>query len=248
MFITFSMLLKGALRDRVSLFWAIAFPLIFLVVLGFIFPAPAYRWQLLTGMLALSVLFFGLQGIAFDSLYQRNSGVYKLLRATPYRTITFVTQLTLARSIVALLSGAVVTIAGMLLFNLWFRWERVLLLLPILFLATLCFTFLGFIVSNLSQNETQVSVISNIVTLPMMFASEIFYSLSTAPNWVKVVSHVLPLSYVIDGEHAALAVNVFGIVSSILVLLGFTILALSLAVVTFRWDPDASPVHCILRV
>lgn len=247
MFITFRTLFKGALRDRTSLAWAIAFPAIFLVVLGFIFPAPAYRQQLLAGMVALSVLFFGLHGIAFESLFQRNSGVYKLLRATPYRTIAFVTNLTLARGLVALISGAIVTLIGMLIFNTWLRWESLLLLLPLLVLATLCFTFLGLFVSNLSQNETQVSMLNNIITLPMMFTSEIFYSLSAAPAWLRIIGQALPLSYLIDGEKAALAVNVSSLVLPMLVLLGFTLLALVLAVATFRWDRDALPVRRILR-
>jgi ABC-2 type transport system permease protein len=87
-------------------------------VLGSIFPTPAYRQQLLTGMLGLSVLFFGLTGIAFESLFQRNSGVYKLLRATPYRTLAFVTNLTAVRGIVALLSCVVVTVVGVLAFRI----------------------------------------------------------------------------------------------------------------------------------
>ena len=91
-------------------------------------------------------------------------------------------------------------------------------------------------------------MINNVVTLPMMFASEVFYSLSAAPAWVRVVGHVFPLSYLVDGEKAALAVNASGVVFPTVILLGFTLLALALAVVTFRWDPDASPVSRILRV
>jgi ABC-2 type transport system permease protein len=163
--------------------------------------------------------------------------------ATPYRIIAFVTNLTLARGLVALLSGAIVAMIGMLIFNVWFRWESVLLFLPMLVLATLCFTFLGLTVSNLAQNETQVSMLNNVVTLPMMFASEVFYSLSAAPDWVKGVGRVFPLSYLVDGEKAALAVNASGVVLPTVILLGFTLLALALAVV----DPDASLVLRILR-
>ncbi len=82
MLTTFRTLLRGALRDRISLFFAIVFPIGILLVLGFVFLAPGYRRQLLAGMLAVSALFFSLNGIAFESLFQRNSGVYKLLRAT----------------------------------------------------------------------------------------------------------------------------------------------------------------------
>lgn len=248
MLTTFRTLLRGALRDRISLFFAIVFPIGFLLVLGFVFTDPDYRRQLLVGMLAVSTLFFSLNGIAFESLFQRNSGVYKLLRATPYRTIAFITNLTASRGVVALLSCAVVAIVGVLTFGIALSWQSALLLLPTVVLGTLCFTFLGLTISNLVQNENQVSMLSNIVTLPMIFSSETFYSLSNAPAWVKTIGHVLPFSYLIDGEHAALVGDVTGIVFPLLILLGFTALALVLAVITFRWDPNAPIVRRVLRV
>src|SRR6516165_5065181 len=143
MFVPFRILLRGAFRDRVSLAWAIAFPLVLLLALGFAFPMPGYRHQLLVGMLALSVMFFSLYGIAFESLAQRNQGVYKLLRATPYRTLAFVVNLTLARGIVALLSSALVAVVGMLIFHMAVTVTGMLLLAPVLALATLCFTCIG---------------------------------------------------------------------------------------------------------
>ncbi len=239
MLTTFRTLLRGALRDRISLFFAIVFPIACLLILGFVFPDPGYRRQLLAGMLAVSTLFFSLNGIAFESLFQRNSGVYKLLRATPYHTITFIANLTASRGIVALLSCMFVAIVGVLTFGIALSWQSALLLLPIMVLGTLCFTLLGLTISNLAQNENQVAMLNNIVTLPMIFTSATFYSLSAAPAWVQTIGHVLPFSYLIDGEHAALAGNLAGVVFPLVILLGFTALALVLAVITFRWDPNA---------
>lgn len=198
-------------------------------------------------MLAVSTLFFSLNGIAFESLYQRNSGVYKLLRATPYRTITFITNLTASRSIVALLSCVLVIVVGVLVFGIAVSWQSVLLLLPGLVLGTLCFTFLGLTISNLVQNENQVAMLNNIVTLPMIFSSATFYSLSNAPAWVKAIGHVFPFSYLLDGEHAAFAGNAAGIAFPTLILLGFTVLSMLLAFVTFRWDPNAPVMRRVLR-
>ena len=247
MLTTFRTLLRGALRDRVSLFFAIVFPIGFLLVLGFVFPDPGYRRQLLAGMLAVSTLFFSLNGMAFASLNQRNSGVYKLLRATPYRTITFIMNLTASRSIVALLSCMLEIVVGVLVFGIAVSWQSVLLLLPGLVLGTLCFTFLGLTISNLVQNENQVAMLNNIVTLPMIFSSATFYSLSNAPAWVKAIGHVFPFSYLLDGEHAAFAGNAAGIVFPSLILLGFTVLSMLLAFVTFRWDPNAPVMRRVLR-
>jgi ABC-2 type transport system permease protein len=247
MFVPFRTLLRGALRDRVSLAWAIVFPLVLLLALGFAFPTPGYRRHLLVGMLALSVMFFSLYGIAFESLAQRNQGVYKLLRATPYPTLAFVVHLTLARGLVALLSSVLVAVVGVLVFPLAITPTSVLLLAPVLILATLCFTFIGLTVGNLSQNETQVAGLDNLVTLPMIFASEAFYSLGAAPAWVHTLSRVLPLSHVLDGARAALAGSPSGIVTPLLFVLGYTVLALAIAVLTFRWDPDAAPLRWSAR-
>ena len=248
MLTTFRTLLRGALRDRISLFFAIVFPVGILLVLGFVFPSSDYRKQLLAGMLAVSALFFSLNGIAFESLFQRNSGVYKLLRATPYKTITFITNLTASRGVVALLSCTLVAIIGVLTFGIALSWQSVLLLTPVMVTGILCFTFLGLTISNLVQNENQVSMLSNIVTLPMIFTSATFYSLSNAPSWVATIGHALPFSYLIDAEHAAFAGNAGGVVFPLLILLGFTLIAMLLALVTFRWDPNAPPLRHMLRM
>jgi ABC-2 type transport system permease protein len=248
MLTTFRTLLRGAMRDRISLFFATVFPIGALLVLGFVFPSPEYRRQLLAGMLAVSVLFFSLNGIAFESLFQRNSGVYKLLRATPYKSITFITNLTAARGVVALLSSTLVAIVGVLIFGIALSLQSVLLLIPVMVLGILCFTFLGLTISNLVQNENQVAMLNNIVTLPMIFTSATFYSLSNAPSWVTTIGHLLPFSYLIDAEHAALAGNAGGVVFPLLILFGFTLIAMLLALVTFRWDPNAPPMRRMLRV
>lgn len=247
MLTTFRTLLRGALRDRISLFFAIVFPIGILLVLGFVFPSPDYRRQLLAGMLAISALFFSLNGIAFELLFQRNSGVYKLLRATPYKSITFITNLTVSRGVVALFSCTLVAIVGVLTFGIALSWQGALLLLPVMVLGILCFTFLGLTISNLVQNENQVAMLNNIVTLPMIFTSATFYSLSNAPSWVRAIGHALPFSYLIDAEHAAFAGNLGGVIFPLLILFGFTLLAMLLALVTFRWDPNAPPMSGMLR-
>lgn len=237
MLIAFSTLLRGALRDWISLFYAIVLPVAFLVVLGFIFPSPEYQCQLMAGMLGMGVLFFGLNGIAFESLYQRNSGVYKLLRATPYRSVTFIANLTAARSVVALFSSLVVLLVGVFVLGVQVNWLDLLLVL-LLIPGVVCFTLLGLVVSNLSQNENQVSMLSSLFTMPMIFLGGAFYSLSAMPGWLQPIGRALPLSYLIEGERVILTGNGAGFVLPLLILLGFTLLALLLAVVTFRWDPD----------
>jgi len=90
-------------------------------------------------------------------------------------------------------------------------------------------------------------MLGNIVTLPMIFTSATFYSLSNAPSWVTTIGHFLPFSYLIEAEHAAFAANAPGVVLPLLILFGFTILAMLLALVTFRWDSNTPPMRRMLR-
>jgi len=41
--------------------------------------------------------------------------------------------------------------------------------------------------------------IGQILTMPLFFASNAIYPIEIMPNWLKVVSHFNPLTYMIDG-------------------------------------------------
>ncbi|PZN07801.1 MAG: ABC transporter permease [Bacillota bacterium] len=235
----FRILLRGALRDRISLVWAVLFPVGLLAVLGSFFPDPAYRRHLVGGTVTLSSLFFALSGTAFDVLAQRNRGVYKLLRVTPLRTAAFVTALAAARGVVTLACAGAVLAAGAVAWHLPLGAAEILLLAPVLAVATFCFTLLGFTIGNLAGNEAQTAMLNNLLTLPMVFGSEVFYRLDRAPAWVQAASRVLPLSPALDGVRAALAGQPGDLLGPLAALAGFALLALGLAVVTFRWDPHA---------
>jgi hypothetical protein len=64
---------------------------------------------------------------------------------------------------------------------------------------------------------------------------------------VHTLSRVFPLSHVLDAIRAALAGSASGVVIPLLFVLGYTLLALALAALTFRWDPDAAPLGLIGR-
>jgi ABC-2 type transport system permease protein len=115
----------------------------------------------------------------------------------------------------------------------------VLLMLPVLLLGILCFSCLGFALGNLGGNESQVAMLNNLFLLPQIFASEMFYSLGGAPAWVRAVSQGLPVSHFLKALQAAAITDLTALLPQFLMLRGFTVAAMALAMITFRWDPDA---------
>lgn len=173
MWIVFRGLLSGALRDRISLFYALIFPAAALAVLAYFFEDPGYRRHLLVGVTALGGFFFTMSGTGFEVMRQRQRGVYKLLRATPFPTGAFVSALTAARGLIALVCALFVYVGGALFLGAGIAPAGLLLMLPALALGTVCFTALGFILGNLGNTETQVAGINNLFVLPMTFASPV---------------------------------------------------------------------------
>lgn len=236
MWVTWHALVRGALRDRVSLFWSVAAPLALLFGLGSLLPEPDYRRRLVLGLMAFGAMGFALSGTGFEVMRQRTRGVYKLLRATPAPIPVFIAALAGARGLVTLLSALVMAGAGAALYGLhWTGWS-VLMGLLVLFTGTACFIVMGFLLGNLGDNETQVAMYNNLFLLPQVLASEMFYSLAQAPQWVRLFSRLMPASHLLDALQAAASGSWSACWPALVVLLGMSAVFLLLAVLTFRWD------------
>ncbi len=235
----FKLFLKLALRDRISLGWALLFPLGLMTVMSLFFDDPVYRTRLLAGLLAISALFYIAYGMAFDVLGQRNRGVYKLLRITPVRTPVFIVRLALARSVVALGCTLFMLAAGLVILQVPFNIAGLPMLFVVLALGMVAFTFLGFMIGNLGNEESGVATLTNVVTLPLLFLTETFYSLEGAPIWIQTLRDALPFNHFLNAIRVCLEGHPSAAFVPLLVVLGYGVLFLGLSTLTFRWDAAA---------
>ena len=75
--------------------------------------------------------------------------------------------------------------------------------------------------------------IGQVITMPLFFASSAIYPVDLMPGWLKVVSHVNPLTYVVDALRALLVTSDFShlatdlgvVVLSVVILTGLAVLA-----------------------
>jgi ABC-2 type transport system permease protein len=240
-------MLAGIFRDIHTLIWTIVFPVAMLIGLGLYMDDPAFSERITTGVLTTNVLFGAAMVTAFQVMAQRNRGVYKLLRVTPFSTAKFIAAMTGARTVLTLMVSACIVIMAVLFLGVKIHSEGLLLMLVILLIGTVCFTAVGFLAANLARDESNVNMISNLISFPMLFTSEAFYSLKNSPEWVQTIGQLLPFHYFVKAMSAAL--NPAGASADVWIplgiLAGFSILCLSAAVFTFRWDTEqaAIPKH-----
>jgi ABC-2 type transport system permease protein len=127
--------------------------------------------------------------------------------------------------------------AGVLFFHLHFIGSLFNMIIVGL-LGGVVFLSIGFALSGISKSEDQVAPLANIITLPMLMLSGVFFSRSNLPGFAHVVTDFFPLTYLADGlrriaiEGATLA-DVF---PQLLGLSVWSVITLFIAVKAFRWE------------
>lgn len=244
-------MLNGIFRDGHSLILTILLPVLLLIGLGIYMNDPTYTERLLTGVLTVQVLFGSGMVTAFNVMAQRNRGIYKLLRATPFRTSAFISAMTLARTIVTFLVSTVILITAIAFFNMDIGIVQLLKMAAVLIAGSVCVTAIGFFAANLSKDESNVNLISNLICFPMLFTSEAFYSMQTAPLWLQTFAKLQPIHYFVNAMSGAVAGTTEPAWSAywlpLLILSGFAVLCIVYAALTFRWDSERSTVSWKFR-
>lgn len=101
-----------------------------------------------------------------------------------------------------------------------------------IFVAAVCFSFLGLLMSTIPTNApSNVMMLSTLVKFPLVFISGIFIPLENMPYWGKVVASLSPLTYFTDLTRYSLqGSHHYPLTVDFAVLLLFTVLFFYLAV------------------
>jgi ABC-2 type transport system permease protein len=230
------------LRDRTSVIFTFAFPLVFLVVFGMIFQGQSvngglsYINYIAPGVLSWGIGNAALFGVAFTLMHWRRDDLLRLIWRTPTQLPTVLG----ARYAVALGTGLVqallFTAVALAAFGLHLAgsWP---LALPVLVFGITAFAALGLVVGTLANTPEAVAAIANCVMVPMAFLSGAFYPIDLMPGWLRTLSRVLPLRYFDEGVTDALGGR-GGLVPLLdcAALAGFTLVFALIAAKTFRWS------------
>jgi ABC-2 type transport system permease protein len=127
----------------------------------------------------------------------RDAGILRRLLATPMRITDFMAAQVISRLVVGVVQIGLLLAVGFFLLKFRMQGNIAEFIVMATFGSTV-FIALGFIIAGASKNEDSVPAIANIVTIPMMFTSGVFFSRDVLPDWLARVSGFFPLTYLID--------------------------------------------------
>ncbi len=192
---------------------------------------------LLPGILAMSIMQSGVFGVAFGFVILKKRGILRRLLATPMKIGDFIFAQVCTRLLILMLQVLVMVGAGVLFFNLHFIGSIFNMLLVAL-LGGVVFLAIGFALSGVSKSEDQVAPLANVITLPMLMLSGVFFSRENLPGFAHVITDFFPLTYLADGLRS-IAIEGATLVDVLPQLFGLTVWAvitLFIAIKAFRWE------------
>jgi ABC-2 type transport system permease protein len=237
---------RAYVRDKTTLFFTFAFPLIFLVVFGLAFGSQVIGGSHVIdytapGVMAWAVGNAALFGVAYTLMRWRGSDLLRLIRLTPTPlSVVLVSRFLPAVAIALVQAVFFLGIAALPAFGLHIA-ATAPLALPVLLAGVTAFFALGALVGTHAGSSEAIAAIANCIMLPMAFLSGTFYPISESPKWMQDVSRALPLRYLIDGIAAPLSGHgtLGGVLVATGVLLAFAAVFCALAARTFRWSGEA---------
>ncbi|HEX4364055.1 MAG TPA: ABC transporter permease [Solirubrobacteraceae bacterium] len=202
---------RGFWRNRRAAFFSLIFPLMFLVIFGGLQHGQTLDVRnhlsfidfYTPGIMAYAVLLicFNSTAMVFASL--RTTGILKRVRTTPMPWAAYAGGAVGSTLLVLLLSVVLLFAAGVPLFGAHVPGEKMIGMLATLALGAAAFTTLGIAASRLVGKPENGGGFISVVTLPMVFISNIWYPMDGAPAWIQDVSKALPLRPLADGLQAA---------------------------------------------
>lgn len=183
------------------------------------------------GILAQSVLFISIfYGIAL--IWERDLGILHKFLVTPTPRPALVLGKSLAAGVRALSMAVIIYILSALL-GVDLNWNPLALagVAVVVILGAALFSTLSLIIACLVKTRERFMGIGQVLTMPLFFASNAIYPIAMMPAWLQVLARINPLTYEVDALRALMLANgvsVFGLGTDLAVLLGGTVILVSI--------------------
>ncbi len=237
---------KAYWRSPAQAFFAIVYPLMFLVIFTSIFRSSNIQFGAkqvneatfyVPAMAALAVITVCFNNIAAAVTFQRDSGVLKRIDGTPLPSASFFGARILHAVLVSVLLVVITAAFGRAFYGADIPTGATLLrMLVMLAVGAAAFCSLGFAISSVIPNADAALPIVNVIILPLLFLSGVFIPLGNPPAWMAWVGRIFPVRHFLSGMQAGFLGSTFSW-TDVLAVAAWGLAGLLLALRFFRWEP-----------
>ena len=189
------------------------------------------------GILGMNLMFSGLFGVGYIIVRYRKNGVLKRLSATPVRPVEFLTAQLVSRFMIMLIVAVSVYTAANLTLDLLMLGSYWTLAL-IAVCGNLALISLALVITARIRSDELAGGLLNLVSLPMLLLSEVWFSLDAVPRWMQQLSQMLPLTHLVQAARKVMVegASLADVSHHLVILLGIALVCTLTAARIFRWE------------
>jgi ABC-2 type transport system permease protein len=152
------------------------------------------RYSMVPGVIAMVVLLLSLMLTALSVVREKEIGTLEQILVTPIRPIELLLGKTIPFVLISLADVVLVTIVGILWFEVPFRGNLLVLLL-----GTVTFLFnsvgLGLLISTIASTQQQAMMAGNLFLTPAILLSGLIFPIANMPMFFQYLTKLNPLAY-----------------------------------------------------
>jgi len=246
--------IKEFLRQRESVVFTLAFPVILLFIFGSVFknkiaPGVTFSQYFVAGMVASGLVNTGFQQLAISIPMSRDLGTLKRLRGTPLSPISYFIGKAIVVTAAMLFQVTLLLGFGALSFGLHLPTSAALWLrfIWLIVLGSACSTVLGIAFSSIPKSGRGASATVSPIMIILQFISGVFFVFSDLPNWMQDIAAIFPLKWLTQGMRSVFLPDSFAmkepghnweIGKIALILVIWLVIGTVLSVRSFKWSKE----------
>lgn len=192
---------------------------------------------LIPGLLSMNIMFGALWGIGYVIVRYRKNGVLKRLRATPISATEFLIAQLMSRLWLIVLISTIVFLGTNFFIDFQMRGHYIDLLV-VFIVGSLCLISIGLIVASRISSEALADGLLNLLSWPMIFFSEVWFSLESTNPLTQTIANLLPLTHLTKAARDIMidGANLLQVADHLSIMLGLTVIFLVIGTLLFRWE------------
>jgi ABC-2 type transport system permease protein len=234
--------LKLQVREPMALFFTLAFPVMVMVLFGFIFGNESEEMLGGYGRVDLSVPGYigmivgtiGMLSIPTTLANYRDLGILRRLRATPLGSGPVLWSQVAAQVVMTAAGIILLFIAGLVIFDLRIP-DGNLAIVPAVLLSAFSFFAVGFVLAGVMPSARTAQAVGMAIFYPMLFLSGAAMPRHIMPDFVQQFAEMLPLTHVVILIEDLWLKGTWNL-TSLAVVTALLILGLVVSRFTFRWE------------
>jgi ABC-2 type transport system permease protein len=226
-------------RNPTAAFFSFVLPLLFLSLFGAIFSGSQENLDIIVpGIAGMSIMATTFNSLAMQLTFLREQGVLKRMRGTPLPESAYLGGVLASAVTNAAIQIGIVVVGGKLFFHIGWPadWAQLALFTVA---GVVCFASLGVAYSHVIPNFDAAPAFTNLVFLPVIFISGVFYDVDDGPAFLYDIARALPLTHVINGLSDALITGTAN-GGALAVVALWTAFGLVFAIRGFSWEQKRS--------